>query len=106
MGNSDHGTTYNEGRRGRWGTPTMALHNEGRRGRWGTPTMAQHNEGRRGRWGTPTMALHMYRKPKSVSHPLCFRIVWDTTLLCRGTSLIRNSPPPQDPPRTLGIVLL
>jgi len=24
MGNSDHGTTY-KGRRGRWGTPTMAL---------------------------------------------------------------------------------
>jgi len=28
------------------------------------------------------------------------------TSLYRGTSLIRNSPPPQDPPRTLGIVLL
>ena len=28
MGNSDHGTTY-EGRRGRWGAPTMALHIRG-----------------------------------------------------------------------------
>ena len=29
-----------------------------------------------------------------------------STTHCRGTSLIRNSPPPQDPPRTLGIGLL
>ena len=34
---------------------------EGRRGRWGTPSMALYiYEGRRGRLRTPTMAIHAY----------------------------------------------
>ena len=37
---------------------------EGRKGRWGIPTMALRpwryiHEGRRRRWGTPSMALHI-----------------------------------------------